>query len=280
MRKFFVLCTLGAALCIAAPGLAQEREEPILTVDSAAFNDGAESALAQLAARGFDQGLATPELGSLSTAQLSALAATIRLETPIPNVALGERGVVYDVILQPGHYGRTTGAVGTSGALVSERALVAYITGRVATDLRARGLNVLVVSADRHLRDDRNTQAFDGLKARVFLSIHADGSVQPCRTGPSLAYHGDNSILAMHAIGFGLSTALGYDYAVFMRDNFTANSANYYMFRRVEAEALTGLLEIGELTCPGTENDLIASSDKIATNVARALAFIVETTAN
>lgn len=278
MRNLLAACTLGLTLCAFAPAAAQE--EPVVTQNSDAFTQSADSALQQLAARGFDQGLATPELGSLSTEQLSALAATIRLETPIPNVTRGERGVMYDVILQPGHYRRTTGLVGTSGALVSERALMGYIVGRVAADLRGRGLNVLVVSADQYLRDDRTTPAFDGLKARVFLSIHADGSVQPCATGPSLAYHGDNSMLAMHAIGFALSTALGYDYADFRRDNFTVNSANYYMFRRVEAPTLTGLLEIGELTCPATERDLVASSDKIATNVARALSFIVETSAN
>lgn len=279
MRNLIAFSALSIAL-LASPATAQEREEPVIAQNSDAFTQSADDALAQLAARGFDQGLATPELGSLSTAQLSALATVIGQETPISGVTRGERGVVYDVILQPGHYQRTTGAVGMSGALVSERALMGHIVGRIAADLRGRGLNVLVVSADSYLRDDRSTPAFDGLRARVFLSIHADGSVQPCATGPSLAYHGDNSTLAMHAIGFALSTALGYEYADFRRDNFTVNSANYYMFRRVEAPTLTGLLEIGELTCPATERDLVAASDKIATNVARALSFIIETSAN
>jgi hypothetical protein len=49
------------------------------------------------------------------------------------------------------------------------------------------------------------------------------------------------------------------------------------LFRQVQAERVTGLLEIGELTCPDTEKQLIISANHIGDNVAQALDFIAKT---
>jgi N-acetylmuramoyl-L-alanine amidase len=268
------ITTIAIGLLALTPSaLAQDMEEARITSSSQAFNESADEAIAALSSR--LENFRTPEFGSLSNERFDALVAQIRREEPISPLSAGDRGVRYDVILQPGHYGRRTGRVGTSGALVSERALVAYVVAKTAEALRARGFNVLVVSADSYLRDDPNTADFDGLQATAFLAVHADGSVNPCTTGPSLAYSSNSSLLGMHAIGFGLASALGYDYETFRRDNFTANEAQYYMFSKVRAGRLTGLLELGELTCPASERALLTNADQVADNVAYALEFIL-----
>jgi N-acetylmuramoyl-L-alanine amidase len=278
MRKFLAGLAMTTAVVFLSSAFAQPDSEQVTIAHSSdAFSGSLAKAVQTFSTAGFDDNLQTPSFGSLSDNQFSALVQTITSETPIPQMALGERGVDYDVILQPGHYGRITGRVGTSGALVSERALVAYIVGRSAQTLRAHGLKVLVVSADNYLRDDEAGGVFDGLKAQAFLSVHADGSVHPCTTGPSLAYAANSSLLAMHAIGYSLSAALGYNYEQFNHDNFTANEADYYMFRQVQARRLAGLLEVGELTCPTSERMLINSANLIADNLAQALIFIVTT---
>jgi phage-related protein len=46
------------------------------------------------------------------------------------------------------------------------------------------------------------------------------------------------------------------------------------MFKRVKTNRLTGLVEIGELTCVESEKQLITSSELIGNNIAAALKFI------
>jgi N-acetylmuramoyl-L-alanine amidase len=255
----------------------QEDEHPQISASSQPFAQSAQSSMEKLRSAGFANSLETPALGSLPSEEFNKLVSAIQTETPISGVSTGTRGVKYDVILQSGHYGRPPGPVGTSGHLVSERALVAYITNVIAEELRRGGDSVLVLSADHYLRPTPGLAGFDGLKAKVFLAIHADGSVKPCSTGPSLGYHSNSSLLAMHAVGWSLAAALGYKYSDFNHDNFTANEAQYYMFRQVQADRLAGLLEVGELTCPVSEKDLINSAKLVGRNIARALTFIVQT---
>ncbi len=81
----------------------------------------------------------------------------------------------------------------------------------------------------------------------------------------------------MNFVGLGLADALGYDYADFRKANFTTNEANYYMFSLVHAVRLTGILEVGELTCDRSERELIGSSHAVGNNVARAIDFIIRT---
>jgi N-acetylmuramoyl-L-alanine amidase len=249
-----------------------DTEHPEVTISSGEFQQSATDSIELLKKQGFARQLETPSLGSNSSAQFETLLAEIKEEQPIPHVDERENSKAYDVILQPGHYGRRQGAVGTNGHLVSERALVSYVTSVAAENLRKANVSVLVVSADHYPRP--------GLRAKVFLAIHADGSARPCSTGPSLGYQSRSSLLAMHAVGWGLGEALGYSYTDFRHDNFTANEAKYYMFREVQADRLTGLLEVGELTCPKSEKQLINSSNLMGTNVARAVQFIVQTPEN
>lgn len=262
--KFVVLICSLASLLFATMTFGDE-EHPPVTSNSSEFERGYQSSVSQLESLGFGPELQSFSLGAINSTDLTRLAAEINREAPIPGVSLGDPQVTYDVILQPGHYGRKSGAVGTTGGRVRERALVAYITARVASALQDRHFSVLVISADQYARN---------LKGKVFLAIHADGNPHPCTTGPSLAYSNPSSVFAMHAIGWALGSALGYSYDEFKRDNFTANEAHYYMFSRLQAPTMKGLLELGELTCPAMEDKLINASDTIAANIASALSFI------
>lgn len=265
------LTALLLTLLILVASQPEAPEHPLITTSSSEFKQSTEASINTLRKAGFSRQLETPALGSIPDDQFGRVLAEIKDEKPIPHVDEPE-SVSYDVILQPGHYGRLSGAVGTSGQLVSERALVSYMTGVAAEELRDAHVSVLVVSADHYPRQ--------GLRAKVFLAIHADGSDRPCSTGPSLGYQSNSSLLAMHTVGWSLGAALGYGYTDFNRDNFTVNEAKYYMFRQVQADRLTGLLEVGELTCPKSEKQLVGSAHLVGINVARALQFIVQTQAN
>ena len=261
----FLLAGLIGSSCEAQNGL----EEAHPAQSSSVYLDSLDSAIKALSTRHFGAGLEAPALHAAPAVDVQRLAAEIKKETPIDGVSKGVVGQNYDVILQPGHYGRPpeAGNRGTSGQRVSERALVAYIVGPISQALRAQGLNVLVIPADPKIQGK--------LSATAFLAVHADGSTHPCSGKPSLGYSAGTSPFAMHAVGWALSQALGANYKDFQHDNFTANESDYYMFRRVDGAALSGILEIGELTCSGTEDKLIADTKEISDNLSRALLFVV-----
>lgn len=250
------------------PVLAEELEEEAHPKeDSSEVESSFSKDIKQLQAMGFQKSLISGSLGSISKDSYNKSLNSIRTEWNTLKNSRGNPSVMYDVILQAGHYKRTTGLTGASGKEVTEQQLVAYIVKRASESLSAAGKSVLVLSADEYS---------PGLKAKVFLAIHADGSSQKCKTGPSLSYHTNSSTLAMHAIGWGLSQALGYKYDEFRKDGYTANSAKYYMYKKVEAPVMKGLLEVGEITCEIVESRLIVSADGIGANVARAIAFVLD----
>jgi len=252
-------------------------EHPRVPTSSPEFLQGVPSALKAVLDSNFEQGLETPGLAASSDQEFQRTIAEINSNSPIASLGNGDPNIEYDVILQPGHYQRTTGRTGTQGKYVSEQALAAYTTNIIVTSLRRSKASVLVVSADSYLHATRSGAGFNGLRCKIFLAIHADGSVRPCSTGPSLGYKRPSQVLAMHMIGLGLADALGYDYTSFRKDNFTANEAGYYMFSQVQAQRLTGLLEVGELTCEKSERELVTSSHAVGANVARALDFVLRT---
>jgi N-acetylmuramoyl-L-alanine amidase len=271
---------LALVLAAATPALDVDDEPDPSIVEpptsSAEFVSSRDDALRRLKQARFEKQLASPGLGAMSTEDFGKRVTNINAMGPIAGLGRGDAGVKYDVILQPGHYGRKTGATGAPGKLVSEREFVAFVTAGVADALRAKSYSVLVVDARGGRSDDAATPEWDGLAARAFLAVHADGSTKPCTTGPSLGYAEGTSPYAMHAIGWAVSKALGYRYKDFRPDGFTANESRYYMFRRVRADEMTGLLEVGEITCEPAEKTLIESADRLATNVANAIDFVLK----
>jgi N-acetylmuramoyl-L-alanine amidase len=225
---------------------------------------------------GFGDGLVSPVFGSMSSESRATLIKQIIDEAPIDTVAAGEPGVKYDVILQPGHYGRKTGKTGAQGKLVSERALVAHVVRNVHDRLQEAGFKVLVISADNYIRDVRTTSEWEGLDTRIFISVHADGSLKPCAVGPSLSYKEAAATHAMHAFGWALAQSLGFAYEDFMKDGYTSASANYYMFKNVKADILAGLLELGEISCEEQETVIVDNVDLLSRNIAHTIKFLLE----
>jgi N-acetylmuramoyl-L-alanine amidase len=250
-----------------------------LPVDAAPLDGGEEGQIIRKSTRDFtakDQSFeksvsGSDFLSSLKPFGLNVKAATtadINSDFVMPNLGFGKDGELYDIILQPGHFARTSGKLGTSGAQVSEQKLVAFIVANIAKGLEQKKLKVLVIPADKFSRT--------GLKARIFLAVHADGSVKPCKTGPSLGYSHGSSLLGMHTVAFALATSLGQTYSDFMKDNFTVDEKEYYAFKYIQTETYGGLLEVGELTCPETESSLIENALLISTNLAAALKASVD----
>lgn len=264
-----LLC-VSAMIVTASTAADEEAEEAKITQSSPEFLDKHSDIVAALETSVLSENLGSTGLGAMPSGEFDALVTLIKKEDPIIGISVGARGLEYDVVVQPGHYGRTSGKVGTAGALISERAFVAHIAKEVAAGLSESGLRVLLVPADG---------VPTGIKTKVFLAIHADGSENKCKIGPSLAYSKGTSPYSMHAIGFALSRAFGYDYANFMRDNYTAAEAGYYMFSKMDSSIMEGLLEVGELTCADIEKRLIESSRIIGKNVAAALQYVATTEA-
>jgi hypothetical protein len=103
------------------------------------------------------------------------------------------------------------------------------------------------------------------------------GATDPAPLVPSLEYQRPATALTMNFIGLGWADALGYDYSSFRKANYTTNEADYCMFHQVRAMSLTGLIEVGELTCEKSERELITSSHAVGANVASAIDFIIRT---
>jgi N-acetylmuramoyl-L-alanine amidase len=243
-------------------------EIPRIDTASESFVKSTRTSIQRLSDAGFEGNLETPSFGANADEIFNTQLKRINSTVPISTIDELKKGAAYDIILQPGHYGRPPGKLGTHGDFVTERALVAYIADVTARRLRDDGLSVLLVSADKYPRPLP--------PAKVFLAIHAEGTENHCQAKASLAYSSSASPLAMHAVGWALSSALGYRYSDFAKDNYTPNERDYYMFKMVTADRLTGLLEIGELTCASREKQLISSSELIGNNIASALKFIAQ----
>lgn len=255
-------------------GLVQgaEDEEAHPAQSSSEFENTLKLDLNKLISGGFQDGLASGSLGASSAEDYKvALQKVLKEWNSLANEP-GDAKIKYDVILQAGHYKRAKGNTGASGKEVSEQQLAAYLVKGVSDILKKdKKLKILVLSADEYN---------PGLKSRIFLAVHADGSVKQCSTGPSLSYQKSSSTLAMHAIGWGLSQALGYKYEQFRKDGFTVDAAHYYMYSKVDAPVMKGLLEVGEITCATMEERLIVGADGIASNVARAITFVLDSSPN
>ncbi len=194
------------------------------------------------------------------------LPTTTLAKADMPQFGLGDRNTEYDIVLQPGHYLRTSGATGASGAKTSEQSMASQIVGRMARLLRDRGRTIVVLPADDFRRP---------LKTKVFLTVHFDGADPACSSNSSLGYGDDAHEFASHAFGFALASALGKQPKDFMNDNFTKNLREYYAFKHMNADRFEGIIEVGELSCPAQEEVLIDRAHLVAENLALAVEFML-----
>src|ERR1700731_2397957 len=149
MRLIWLLVIVSMATITWAQG-DDDPEIPKIDSASASFVESTRSSIQRLSEAGFEGNLETPSLGANADEIFNTQLKRIKSETPISTIDKLQKGTAYDVIVQPGHYGRPPGKLGTQGNLVSERALVAYIADVTARRLREDGLSVLIVSADTY----------------------------------------------------------------------------------------------------------------------------------
>jgi hypothetical protein len=207
---------------------------------------------------------APPHPLAFGPGELKEMGSSARDTYPQLRTELGDPSKDYDLVLQPGHYGRTSGATGGEGKYVTEQQIAAKIVDILASNLRKRGVTLAIIPADGFKAP---------LKSKVFLSLHTDASNYPCSVGPSIGYSADGDALGMHGIAAALAITLSIDPQKFMRDNYTANLRGYYAFRSITTRQFKGLLEMSELTCPAQEENLLSRADLLANNLAIAVAF-------
>ncbi len=264
-KRTITAIVVGGSVCCSAFAQQISQQEFHPTKSSNSFVQSYDASAKLFEEKDLDSAFETPGLGSLPAADFDKIVAQIKRPTVIPGASAGNPKESYDIILQPGHYLRVNGRTGASGSLVSERDLMAFLVNRMAHRLSQDGLKVLVVPADGTAQP---------LQTKVFLAIHADGNESKCTSGPSLGYAANSSLMPMHAVGWSLARAYGYDYKQFMKDNLTVNESHYYMFSSIKASAMNGILEVGEITCDKTEKQLIENSERISDNLATALEFV------
>jgi len=152
------------------------------------------------------------------------------------------------IMLDAGHGGSDTGAIGVSG--VYEKDLVLAVTRQVAQALRNRGYEVLLTrESDRFLSLGARADLCNRLLPMVFVSIHANSIEDPAFTGV-MSFHfagaGEAANLA-HAIQRNLVSAAG---AV----DRGVRTANFFVLRETVVPAV--LVEIGFLTNAVEESNL------------------------
>lgn len=156
------------------------------------------------------------------------------------------------VAIQRGHFGVTVGETGTQGEIPFNSAVAV----KVKELLEKSGLQVALLDAAIPKRND----LFD-----VFISVHADGSMNPDANGFSVGYPDDAGALAR---------ALKLEYEKtgirFRGFNTTRALKNYYAFRKVRARA-KAILECGFLTNPSERAWLNEHLDIVAGAIVRAV---------
>ncbi len=96
--------------------------------------------------------------------------------TPTPTVPRSVRPIRgATIVVDPGHGGRDTGALGRGG--MNEKDLVLSISREVIRQLEARGATVIATrSSDRFIELEDRAKLADRSKADLFVSIHADSA--------------------------------------------------------------------------------------------------------
>lgn len=106
----------------------------------------------------------------------------------------------YTVMLDPGHGGIDSGAVGPEGTL--EKHVVLDIANKVKTILKRHGVNALLTrSDDTFIPLYHRIQIAHAHNASLFMSIHADGFASPAAHGASvyaLSTQGASSAMAKY----------------------------------------------------------------------------------
>ena len=262
--------------------LAYAHDFSSMTQSSVEFLESLSNSILELEEIGVVDGLEQPGFGSEAIERDVGLFIDKLQQIGItrPNVSYfgyGDASLVYDIILQPGHFLRErccnnkTGSHGfVAGRIVYEQDFVAYVGLEVARLLSEDGLRVLVVPADL-------SPSSGELRTKVFLAMHLDGSTKQCTQGSSLGYSEDGrDFLGAHAIGLALARARGIEYEEFSKDNYAANLRDYYAFDNIQSTVFEAVVELAELSCPEQALEVFDAAPRIVGNIALMLGAIAK----
>jgi N-acetylmuramoyl-L-alanine amidase len=151
----------------------------------------------------------------------------------------------FDVLIQAGHEGRTSGATGAVGDLGREIDWTPIVANSAMGALQSAGISVLRKSANLGLQDAEK------YRAKIAIFIHFDGSDDACASGASVGYPADDvshdaaqKWKALYESYWPVGSGFKW-----MGDNFTIDLKQYYGFRRVQGDGAKIVLELGEITC-------------------------------
>jgi N-acetylmuramoyl-L-alanine amidase len=181
--------------------------------------------------------------------------------TPEPSSPIRRGAAV--VVIDPGHGGGDPGAIGIGG--IQEKVVVLSIGTQVAEQLRRKGINaVLTRSSDREIDLAPRVATAEGVKADIFVSIHAN-SISLSR--PDI--NGIESYYYASAKGYRLARAI--HNRILSRTNAQdrgIRQARFYVVRRTSMPSV--LIETGFVT--GSQDAARFSSAAQRTKMAEAIA--------
>ncbi|WP_350343719.1 N-acetylmuramoyl-L-alanine amidase [Proteinivorax tanatarense] len=163
------------------------------------------------------------------------------------------------IVIDPGHGGSSTGAVGVGGLL--EKEIVLDISLIAEEKLKARGARVFLTRrSDRRVSLEERARIANSNNADIFVSVHVNGFTSPSANGTETYWHTRGSNSSRRIAGIMQRRMLS---ALGLRDR-GVKQANFYVLRETRMPAV--LLEPLFITNP-QEAELIKrveTKEKIA----------------
>ncbi|WP_434511215.1 N-acetylmuramoyl-L-alanine amidase [Desulfitobacterium sp. AusDCA] len=168
------------------------------------------------------------------------------------------------IVIDPGHGGPDTGAIGASGTYEKNNTLPVGLY--LADFLRASGANVILTRDNDTSPAGSNYTELSDLQARVqianqnkadlFVSIHNDSFSNP-DAGGTTTYYSSDSVVADKSLALGTDVQKEVEKQLGLLDRGT-KSANFYVVKNTTMPAI--LVELGFISNP-TEEKLLSSAD-------------------
>lgn len=165
------------------------------------------------------------------------------------------------ICLQAGHYGRTTGVIGTAG----EQELNWRITLALSSLLQSKGFVIQIVGADPP--DSQIKTDFD-----LFLALHGDMDTP---TNGGCIASGDKSVDDSWETSATIKNTIESTYfaesGIADRPNkVTLNMTEYYMWSRLTPKTPCVILEMGEVKDPH-DSVILADTNRVAVAIAKGI---------
>ena len=178
------------------------------------------------------------------------------------------------IVIDPGHGGSDTGAVGTYGT--TEKAVTLAVALKTEKILQDEGMKVIMTrrtDIDVASPNASNTQELQARvnkippQADIFISIHCNAFTNPASHGMETYYHGSNS--GGQRLAMLLNEELAKHGGLFNRG---VKAANFYVIKRANCPA--SLIELGFITNP--DEEVLLDDDHYQNILAGAIANAVK----